>query len=60
MKTGLLLNMDESNEKVTELSNASETKVNANDASIGEKPGERSVLVRFARRAGKQDNFRTK
>ena len=57
--------VDETIEKVLELSDACEAKVNAKDISIAQKirakkPGERSVIVRFARRAGKLQLFRNK
>ena len=49
--------MDETIDKVVELSDACEAKLNANDISIpqrlsSKKPGERPVFVRLARRAG--------
>ena len=56
---------DETIDKVVELSDACEAKVNANDISIAhrlpsKKPGEHPVIVRFARRAGKRQLPRNK
>ena len=49
---------DETIDKVVELSDACDAKVNSNELSIAhrfssKKPGERPVIVRFAQRAGK-------